>query len=48
MYYELREQARLYAEGKMPLEWDREDKYLIIAFYSHMVDFLVNKIVINH
>lgn len=48
MYDELMEQARLYAESKMPSEWDREDKYKIVAFYMHMVEFLIHKIVINH
>lgn len=41
----VREQARLYAESKMYVGWDRKDAVQIATFYNHMVDFLTEKVV---
>ena len=38
-----RESARLFAESKMPENWDRKDDYQVAIFYEHFYEFLMQK-----
>lgn len=39
---EIKEKARLWAEGYMPDGWDRKDHIMIGIFYKHYVDYFFN------
>lgn len=39
-----REEARQYAESKMPESWDRKDNILIPIFYSHFIDYIMEEL----
>lgn len=39
-----KEAARLYAESKMQIGWDRNDSIEISIFYNHVVNYLLGRI----
>ena len=42
---ETKEDARQYAESKMPVEdWDRKDEILIAVFYNHFIDYIMEEL----
>ena len=38
---EIQEQARLFAESKMPENWDRKDQIAIGVFYKYFTDYIL-------